>query len=295
LSSSGAAATLSVPAGVLPNGTTVTAYPIVNTSSLSAIVPSGQSYVVSFAISWETPSDTTPTASAPITLTITDPTIVSGDTIYEMTSTGLNAVGTATVDGSVTVTFLNDPVFVVASSPLAQSPLAITTLSGRVGSDLVLATKGGSGTGAVSYVVTDGSATGCAITNGVLRSKSAGTCIVTATRAADATYEVVSSLPTTITMHPALAVKPSTVTVRFAAAKSVLSAADKNSLTALAKKLSAGASVTITGYAKGNTTVAMRRATAVANFLKSKVRVTTTLKVVTKSLVSEVTVTTTKQ
>ena len=294
VSSAGAGATVSVPAGVLPNGTTVTAYPIVNTSSLSAMVPSGDSYVASFAVSWETPSDTSPVASAPITLTITDSSIVSGDTIYEMTSTGLSAVGTATVDGSVTVTFTSDPIFVVASSPLAQSALAVTTLSGRVGSNLVLATKGGSGTGLVSYTVTDGSATGCAITDGVLRSKSAGTCIVIATRAADATFAVASSPPTAVTMRPALAAKPLTLTVSFATHTSILTAAAKNSLTAWAKKLSVGASITITGFAKDDAGVARSRATIVAKFIQSKVRVTTHLKIATQTSANKVTVTTGK-
>lgn len=43
------------------------------------------------------------------------------------------------------------------------------------------ATSGGSDTGAVSYVVTNGTATGCAVSGSTLTSSSVGTCFVTAT------------------------------------------------------------------------------------------------------------------
>ena len=50
-------------------------------------------------------------------MTITDPAIKAGDTIYALTSTGIRAVGTATTNGQATVTFTNDPAFVVAAVP----------------------------------------------------------------------------------------------------------------------------------------------------------------------------------
>ena len=108
---------VTVPAAALPSGTTVSVYPVTNPAPLTADVPAGQSYVTSVAVSWQAPNGTSPAATAPITVTITDPSIVAGDTIYEVTSTGLKAVGTATVNGSVTITFSNDPVFLVTTSP----------------------------------------------------------------------------------------------------------------------------------------------------------------------------------
>ena len=50
-------------------------------------------------------------------MTITDPAIKAGDTIYALTSTGIRAVGTATTNGQATVTFTTDPAFVVAAVP----------------------------------------------------------------------------------------------------------------------------------------------------------------------------------
>ncbi|MBW4030766.1 MAG: hypothetical protein HIU57_08895 [Acidobacteria bacterium] len=199
-SSGGASETVTVPAGALPAGTTISVYPITDTSTLTADVPAGESYVHSFAVSWETPSNTSPTSSTPLTITITDASIKAGDTIYELISTGLVVVGTATVDGSVTLTFSNDPVFLVThTAPVAQSALSVTTLLGRVGTALSLVTRGGSGSGVVSYTVTNGTATGCGISGGSLTVVSAGTCFVTATKAADANHLAASSSVTTVT------------------------------------------------------------------------------------------------
>ena len=80
-------------------------------------VPAGQSYLTSFAVSWAATDGTSPKASQPITMTITDPAIKAGDTIYALTSTGVRAVGTASINGQATVTFTSDPAFVVAAVP----------------------------------------------------------------------------------------------------------------------------------------------------------------------------------
>ncbi len=82
----------------------------------------------------------------------------------------------------------------------AQAALTLTSVSGHVGSPLSLATSGGSGTGAVSYTVADGTASGCAVSGSSLTATSAGTCLVTATKAADATYLVATSPATTVTL-----------------------------------------------------------------------------------------------
>jgi hypothetical protein len=55
----------------------------------------------------------------------------------------------------------------------------------------------------VSYGVATGTATGCAITSGVLSSTSAGTCVVTLNKATDTNYLAASSSPTTVTLAKA--------------------------------------------------------------------------------------------
>jgi hypothetical protein len=122
-----------VPTGALPTATIVSVYPITTTSALTALIPSGQSYVTSIAVSWES-AGATPASTAPITLTITDPSIVVGDTIYELNATGtLTSVGTATAAGTITVTFSSDPVFVVTSpTPLVTPPPIVVAHATRV-------------------------------------------------------------------------------------------------------------------------------------------------------------------
>lgn len=122
----GATASVTVAAGALPAGTTFSIYPVTNvsayTTALASILASSSSgvtgsYVVSFAVSWIAPNGTSPTATAPIALTITDPTIKAGDKVYEVTNIALRLVGTARTNGSITLTFTADPVFLVLSSP----------------------------------------------------------------------------------------------------------------------------------------------------------------------------------
>ncbi len=66
----------------------------------------------------------------------------------------------------------------------AQAAVTVTTKTGYLDAPLTLAATGGSGTGAVTFTVVNGTATGCAITSGALKATKAGTCIVTATKAA---------------------------------------------------------------------------------------------------------------
>lgn len=118
----------------------------------------------------------------------------------------------------------------IGFSGLVQDPLTVWTISGETGSRLRLLTIGGSGSGLVTYTVTDGTAKGCTVLNETptwtdalvqenkfwgqgtrppqyLTASGAGTCIVTATKAAavfsgpDENYwaQPVSSAPTEVT------------------------------------------------------------------------------------------------
>ena len=88
-------------------------------------------------------------------------------------------------------------------APVAQSPLILTSTSGVVGTALTLTSSGGSGTGAVTYGVTNTGTAGCFITSDRLNATKAGTCTVTVTKAADATYLAASSPATTVTFAAA--------------------------------------------------------------------------------------------
>jgi len=84
--------------------------------------------------------------------------------------------------------------------PRVQSPLYLTSLDGTKYSKLTLTSSGGSGSGAVSYAVTTGTAN-CSLNGDVLSYTQVGTCTVTVTKAADATYLAATSSPTTVTVN----------------------------------------------------------------------------------------------
>jgi hypothetical protein len=92
---------------------------------------------------------------------------------------------------------------VAHATPVAQAPLTLTSISGTVGTALTLTSSGGSGTGAVTYAITSSGTASCLISGGELDATHAGTCAVTVTKAADATYLAASSPATTVTFAPA--------------------------------------------------------------------------------------------
>jgi outer membrane protein OmpA-like peptidoglycan-associated protein len=255
-------------------------------------MPTGDAYVVALAVSWETSTGTSPDSTAPIKMTITDTSVKAGDIVYALDSSGIVAVGTATVDGSVTLTFSSDPIFAAAAKLVAQATLSAASTPGTVGTGDALTSNGGSGTGTVSYIATNGTATGCTITNGNLTASSAGTCLVTAIKASDGTFAAATSAATSVAF--VMPARPGALSVNFTGASSALSTAGRQALVALAKKLLAGASVTITGYAGGNKQLATARAKSVTQFLVTLVQVHTTL-VGSKAGFNKVVVSTSRQ
>lgn len=97
---------------------------------------------------------------------------------------------------NVSVGFFN-----LTETPLAQqASLSVTSTSGTFGNPLTLTSSGGSGGGALTYTTTNGTASGCTVTGNSLSSSSAGTCQVTASKAADSTYAAISSSSTTVSI-----------------------------------------------------------------------------------------------
>jgi len=116
---SNGSATLTIPPGALPPGTVVSLYPILVSTTLASELPKGKGYELGFAISWVTPSGTSPPASKPIRLVVLDKTIHRGDSIYQVVPTGLHLNATATHSGMTTIPFSYDPAFVIAATPRA--------------------------------------------------------------------------------------------------------------------------------------------------------------------------------
>jgi hypothetical protein len=157
---------------------------------------------------------TTPTNSYTLSTTL-----VGSDAISSLTYTysGTNSTTAPTAVGSYTIT----PSSVVFSTGSAsnysityaagsytiglatQSTLTVSSTSGTFGSALTLTTSGGTGSGSVTYSATTGTASSCTVSGDSLTAGSAGTCFVTATKAADSQYSSISSTSTSVSFAKA--------------------------------------------------------------------------------------------
>jgi hypothetical protein len=81
-----------------------------------------------------------------------------------------------------------------------QSAIQVTSISGSYGTPIQLTSVGGSGSGIVSYAVSDTGSSTCVVNGTQLTFTSAGTCKVMATRDADSVFDARSSASTTITI-----------------------------------------------------------------------------------------------
>ena len=140
------------------------------------------------------------------TVTLTS-TCTLGGTTSAVAAAGVATFSALTITstGSCTLTATDSSraLTTAASSAVdsqgAQAALTVSSLTGYLGSALTLTTAGGSGTGAVTFTATPGTALGCVVTGTSLAVTSLGTCLVTATKAASPTNLAVSSAATTVT------------------------------------------------------------------------------------------------
>jgi len=153
-------------------------------------------------------SNVVTTSSATVTASLSGGTVVgTGNATSSSGVATFSGLGITGSPGSYTITYSSGSLATASQSITVgradQSALSITSTSGTYGSALTLATSGGSGTGATTYVVVDGTATGCAESGGLLTVTAAGTCTVTATKALDTNYNAISSSATTVTFAKA--------------------------------------------------------------------------------------------
>jgi hypothetical protein len=144
---------------------------------------------------------TAPTPSTPGTFTYSSstPSVLS---LSGSTATVAGA-GTSTITATFTPTTTANYVSGSTTSMLVtvqqgtQTTLAISSTSVTFGSTLTLTTTGGNGAGSVTYLVDSGP---CSVLGSTLTPSGAGTCMVTATKAANGNYLVASSSSTAITV-----------------------------------------------------------------------------------------------
>jgi hypothetical protein len=139
-----------------------------------------------------TPGTFTYSSSSPSVLSLSGSTAtVAGAGTSTITATFTPTASANFVSGSTTS--------MVATVQQRTQPTTLTITSTDVifGSTLTLATSGGDGSGSVSYVVDSGP---CNVLGSTLTPSGAGTCLVTATKAANGNYLAASSISTAITV-----------------------------------------------------------------------------------------------
>jgi len=132
-SNSGSSVSVSVPAGSLPNGTSVNLHLVGNFSRAQSLISSANNYIVSIVVSWVASDGTVPDTAAgkPVTVVISNSTIKRGMSVYSIVGPTVTLLGTAAADGSITVALTSDPEVIVA----ATKPGAPTTVLASTGAD----------------------------------------------------------------------------------------------------------------------------------------------------------------
>ena len=153
--------------------------------------------------------DVAPTATSGLTTTIASTTsavcTVSGTTIT-MVKAGTCTL-TASQAGNTVYSAATTETQSFVIELATQSTFSLTSTTATFGANLTLATSGGSGSGSVTFTKVSGD---CSITNTTLTPTSAGSCVVTATKAADSQYDSTSDTQT-ITINRAAQSTPLTL------------------------------------------------------------------------------------
>jgi len=142
----------------------------------------------------------------------------------QASSTTDSIAGTPTTNGSYTFTItVTDAITpetyvqqytLVVASQIPQPTLKLLATIAALENPITLITTGGAGTSAPTFAVTNGTATGCAISGTSLTATSIGTCIVTASEAATSTYLVANAKAATYTFVANPVAPPAVVATR---------------------------------------------------------------------------------
>jgi Skp family chaperone for outer membrane proteins len=187
--------------------------PVTGATPVTAVTP-GTGYTGT--VSWST----TPSTFASLT-TYTATITLTATAGYSLTGVNANFF---TVSGATSVTHVADSGVITAVFPatagLSQATLSITSLTASTkafpySQVLSISTTGGLGTGATTFAIaTGGSASGCALSDATatatITATTIGTCLIQASKAADATYDATTSTAATFTFTKA------TQTITFA-------------------------------------------------------------------------------
>ena len=111
---------IQVPANALAAGTEVVFWRLVDDALAKSKINSANSYFVNMAVTWSIGDDitvpkTVQTAASPITITITNSSIVNGATAWQIIGNDVRVVGRSVQDGVLALNFTEDPVITAAN------------------------------------------------------------------------------------------------------------------------------------------------------------------------------------
>ena len=163
-STSDSAVSITVPAGSLPTGTTVTNWLLSSDEYARALLPGQNNYLLSLVVSWLNIDGTVPVApdSNPLVMTITNSAIKAGARVYSVVGSNTQLLGVATQDGSVSVNLTTDPqIYVLQTKPAA--PTNVTATSGDQSSSVVTwsAPADDGGSTIINFTVTSSGGQSC--------------------------------------------------------------------------------------------------------------------------------------
>ena len=166
-SSGGSSVSVSVPAGSLPNGTNVNLHLVGDFSRAQSVISNANNYVVSMVVSWVAADGTVPDTDPlkPVTVVISNSTIKTGMKVYGIAGPTVELLGTATVDGSITVNLTKDPEVVVAATK-PGAPTGVSATSGADASSVVSwsAPSSNGGSALTGYTATSSNGLSCSTT-----------------------------------------------------------------------------------------------------------------------------------
>jgi uncharacterized repeat protein (TIGR02543 family) len=121
---------VSVPAGALPNGTTINFDLVGDYTRAQSVLTAPNTYIISLVVSWVATDGTVPDTAVgkPISMTVANSTIKIGAKVYAIVSGVSTLLGTATQDGTVTVSITSDPEVVIVSTK-STPPVSVTATS----------------------------------------------------------------------------------------------------------------------------------------------------------------------
>ena len=166
--------TLTVPANALPAGSSVHLLLDTNGTNLQTLLGT-KGYLLNTIVAWNAPDGTVPSASIPISLAITNAGIRKGMVVYGLVNGVSTPLGTAVVDGSVTVYLSEDPVLVIAPT-VPDAPTSVLASNGQNQQSTVswLVPSNNGGDPITGYTVTSSGGQSCTASGA-----NASSCIVT--------------------------------------------------------------------------------------------------------------------